>query len=90
MNLKEIREEITEIDEKIIQLLGNRFKLIPEIIEEKQKANLAIFQPEREKQMHQRYWTLALEQKINPELIRKIFDHIIREMRLIQEEILDG
>lgn len=89
MNLKEIRAEISQIDEEILNLLGRRFKLIPNIIEEKKKFGLAVFQPEREKQMHQKYWKMALNENINPELVRKIFDLIITEMREIQEESLD-
>ena len=35
MSLPLIRKKIEEIDEKIITLLGQRFRFLPEIIEEK-------------------------------------------------------
>ena len=89
MNLQEIRTRISQIDEEIIILLGKRFQLIPHIMSEKKKQSLAVFQPEREKQMHQKYWNLALKEHLNPEMVRQIFDLIIREMRTIQEEHLN-
>ena len=89
MNLQEIRTKISQIDEEIINLLGKRFQLIPHIMSEKKKQNLAVFQPEREKQMHQKYWNLALKEHLDPEMLRQIFDLIIREMRTIQEEHLN-
>ena len=90
MNLEEIRANITSIDEKIIDLIQQRFAMISDIIEEKQKTNIPTFQPARENQMHREYWSMAINRKLNPELIRQIFELIISEMRTTQEKLIKG
>lgn len=85
MDLEHIRNEINRIDTEIIRLLGERFKFIPEIAAFKLEHNLPVFQPEREKQQHTKYWNLAREHDLDPELVRRVFDIIIGEMRSIQE-----
>ncbi len=87
MELKEIREQITEFDNQIILLLSQRLSLVPSLISYKKKFNLSIFQPEREKQLHSRYWKKAIENHINPELVRQIFELIIEETRKLQLEM---
>jgi chorismate mutase len=87
MSLDAIRNEISKIDSEIIALLGRRFQLIPKIVELKKQQKLAIFQPEREKQMQKKYWGLALENHLNPEMIRQVFELIVREMKNKQEEL---
>ncbi|MFX0090956.1 MAG: chorismate mutase [Candidatus Hodarchaeota archaeon] len=88
MDLKDIRCKITEIDLQIIDLLSKRMSLAPTLVMCKKKHNIAIFQPEREKQIHSRYWKSAVGKKINPELVRKIFELIITEMRNLQYEVM--
>ena len=88
MNLEEIREEITDIDLSIIELIAKRLSLIDSIVEIKRANNLSAFQPEREKELQRKYWNVAVEKRINPELIRKIFELLIEEMRFIQERMM--
>lgn len=89
ISLMNIREEISELDSYIIDILGERFKLIPELIAYKQQNNIPVFQPEREKQMHKKYWNLALKNKVNPELIQSIYENIIHESRELQTQGID-
>ena len=88
MNLREIRDRINSIDYQIIDLVSKRISLVPDLTCYKQENNLTPFQAEREKQMHRRYWQIAIEKKINPELVRKIFDLIISESTKLQEEMM--
>ena len=55
MSLSLIRKKIEEIDENIITLIAQRFRFLPEIIEEKKKHGLRAFQPEREQQLQMMY-----------------------------------
>jgi chorismate mutase len=89
MTIKQIRSEIEEIDQQIIMLIAKRISLLPKIIDYKKQQHLNIFQPEREKQLFQKYWCLARERHLNPEFVRKLFELIIEESRNQQEDLLD-
>lgn len=90
MRFWEIRQQITEIDLKIIDLLSERMSLVPNLVKYKKENDQSIFQPERETQMHNRYWKTAVEKQINPEFVRRIFGIIIDEMRRLQYEVRDN
>ncbi|TFH30548.1 MAG: hypothetical protein E4G98_01865 [Promethearchaeota archaeon] len=85
MDLAEIRETLTHIDTEILDLLGQRFQLIPAIVAEKQKLTLASFQPEREKELFQFYETQAQQKGLNSEFVHRIFALIFDEMRTCQD-----
>ncbi len=86
MDLDEIRNEISEIDHQIIEFLSQRFSLVPYINEYKKENNISIFQPEREKQMYKKYWKLAIEKNINPDIIQQLYEIIIGESRRLQKK----
>ena len=90
MDLDEIRNKLTEIDLQIIENLSQRISLVPSLVEYKKDHKISIFQPEREKQMHNKYWRLAAEKRINPELVRKIFELIIAEMTKLQNGLINN
>jgi len=89
MELEIIRKNIQEIDTEIIELISKRLAFIPIISQTKRAKKITTFQAEREKQMYQRYWNLAVKHKINPELIRQVFDLIMTESRKLQLELLN-
>lgn len=49
--LKKLREEIDRIDLKLLELLNRRAELVKEIIKEKEKRNMDIFDPTRERKI---------------------------------------
>ena len=90
MDLQEIRQKISVIDQQIIDLISERIALVPNIVQCKKEHQLTVFHPEREKQLCSSYWRLAVEKRINPELIQEIFFLIFSEMRKLQEEKFQG
>ena len=48
MNLEQLRERVDELDEKILDLLNERMKLVKEIGLLKATSNTQIYRPERE------------------------------------------
>ncbi len=86
MNLAEVRRRINYVDEDIIDLISNRLNLVPSILQFKKENSLPVYQPDREKQLTAKYLRLANENDVNPELIQKIFNLIISEMRLLQAQ----
>ncbi len=89
MNLEEVRRRINYVDEDIIDLIANRINLVPALIEIKSKNAIPVYQPERERQLSEKYLRLAKENDISPELIQKIFNLIITEMRSLQKQKIE-
>jgi 3-deoxy-7-phosphoheptulonate synthase len=87
MNLDEIRRRIENVDQKIITLLASRMNLIPSLVEFKKEKQLQIHQPEREKEILEKYSLLANNYNLNHEMVQKIFELIITESRNAQKKI---
>jgi chorismate mutase len=80
MSLAEWRRRIDEIDRKLVELLNERSKCALEIGKWKQRANLPLYQPEREKEVLQN----AEQNNQGPladAAIRRLFERIIDEAR---------
>lgn len=83
--IDKIRQEIDQIDEKIIWLLSERFKKSLEIVEEKRKKGLPIFDKIREEELFEKIQKKAKKQGLSPERAKKIFLIIVHESRKAQE-----
>ncbi len=82
--LKELREEIDKVDERIIELLKRRLQLAQEIGKIKEGRGLQAFDLSREKQVIRR--VLELNQGVIPEdTLKLIYSEIIRACRASQE-----
>ena len=84
MLLEKLRQEIEKLDSQIIQLLNERAQLSLEILKEKQKSNLPIYNQKREQQVIQN----AIQQNGGPltsEQIKIIFQIIVESCRTIQQ-----
>ena len=51
MNLEEIRVKLDEIDKELVEVVAKRIALIPSVAEYKKENNVAIYDPEREKEI---------------------------------------
>lgn len=87
MNLSDIRNKIDEIDQKILKLITERNAVIPQVFEYKQKNNIAQFQPWREKEMIESKIKLARELWISEDIIKEIFELLIKESHRIQSKL---
>lgn len=85
MTLENIRKEIDLIDEQIIELLETRMSLVEKVISAKEKENIRVLDPKREK-----YILEKIEKKIeNPHYessIQSIYTEIMRCSRDYQEK----
>ncbi len=75
-NLKELREKIDEIDEKILALLNERAKLVIEIGRIKTQNRQDYYSPEREREIYERLTSLN-KGPIPNSAIRNIFREIM-------------
>lgn len=77
--MNELRKQIDKIDDEIIMLLVKRFEIVKLIGEHKQKHNLKVYDPEREKDIIQRLQSNDLSK----EFIEDIFNRIFQESKKI-------
>ena len=70
--LKKYRQEIDRLDDKIIILFNQRFKIVKKIFLFKQKNKLPLSDPTREQEMMAR----IIKTSIHPKVIKKIYSSI--------------
>ena len=83
MRIDDLRQRIDEIDERLVELLNARAGCALEIGRLKEELGLAIYQPDRERQV------LAHVRQVNPgplddEAIARLFERIIDEARRLE------
>ena len=88
MELGEIRQQLDDIDTRIMQLIADRVNLIPAIAHYKEKKNLPRRDEKREAEIKKKIKLFSRKQKINPDLLEKIMDLLIAESHRIEKEIL--
>lgn len=82
------RDQINDIDEKIVQLLAKRKILVLQIAQSKIENNQAIRDIEREKKMLQKLIILGKKNHLEAEYITRLFQLIIEESVLTQKKML--
>lgn len=77
MSLDAVRNEIREIDEKIIDLVAERQKRAAEVARIKQEGGLPIHDPTQRKVVLDRVFTYAVESRIDPVAVRRVFEILV-------------
>ncbi len=84
MSLENLRQEIDRVDKEIISLLNKRALFSLQILQEKKKLNLPIYNQQREEQVLQN----VMEENKGPlpdEQIKSIFHVIIESCRILEQ-----
>jgi chorismate mutase len=81
--LEEFRVLIDDVDRRIVGLLNERTRVVEQIGRVKRQAQLAIYEPKREDQVFANI-TSTNHGPLTEEAVRRIFERIIDEMRMIQ------
>lgn len=76
-SITEVRNEIDRIDAQLIQLLGERFGYVREVVKYKEKNDKAVEASDRRKTVidSRRQW--AEQQGIDPDVIEQIYNTLI-------------
>lgn len=82
-NIEEIRLEINNIDDQILELLNQRMECVKQIGALKQKTGTAIYRPEREKAILERL-SSSKTNKLSKEVIEAIFYEIFAVSRNLE------
>ncbi len=81
--LGEYRVLIDEVDRRLVDLLNERTRIVENIGRVKRHADLPIYEPKREEQVFANI-TGHNHGPLTPEAVKRIFERIIDEMRMIQ------
>jgi chorismate mutase-like protein len=81
--LAECRGRIDDVDLRILALLNERTKIVEEIGRIKREVHLPIYEPKREDEVF-RNVTDSNSGPLPAEAVRRVFERIIDEMRVVQ------
>lgn len=84
-SLQTLRASIDAIDEQIIQLIGQRFKVVRKIKAVKQSTNTEVLDPQREAKVLLRLNELSHKYVVPLEVITHIYDFLMSESRKMQD-----
>ena len=84
LNLNEIRDSISEVDEEIVQLLEKRFNLTLKVGKYKKNNNIPIFDDEREKIVIEKCMDMLEDSKYQ-NYLQKIYEEIMNTCKDIQK-----
>jgi chorismate mutase len=90
MSLDAARNEIQQIDERIVDLIAQRQKLAGQVARLKYEAGLPIHDTAQRKAVLERVFNYSVESRINPVAVRKIFEILIEMSEERQRECSGG
>lgn len=90
MTLDDLRRDIDRVDEVLVRLLNERARCVCEIGRLKKESKMAIYQPDREKQVLQHVRAIASEGPLGPDAIARLFERIIDEARRLERRVVHG
>ncbi len=76
-SLEEARERIDEIDRRFVELLAKRYAVVDEICEMKAEDGNNVKDPNREAELLDHVATIAEENDLSPDLVRRLYDEIL-------------
>ena len=83
-DLARCREQIDEVDRRLLDLLNERTAVVEEIGRIKRVLHLAIYEPKREDQVFRNVLTHN-RGPLPPAAVQRIFERVIDEMRNVQK-----
>jgi chorismate mutase-like protein len=83
-DLEALRHAIDDIDQRILDLVAERVKLVLAVGDYKRQNNLPVYDPERERALLDRLCKAA-PPTLDPDTVRRIFERLIDESRRIEQ-----
>jgi len=81
LNLKKLRKQIDKVDQKLIKFLKKRLEITKKIGIYKKIYQMPPCDREREKNLFQKIKISAEKLNLDPELIKKIFEIILKKVK---------
>jgi chorismate mutase len=87
--LSRIREQLDDVDRRLVGLLTERAALIREVIDFKRERTMGVVDRAREDEMLARIGTLATESGLDPRIARQVLRAVIDAFTLLEVEQLE-
>lgn len=87
--LEEYRQEIDDIDAKLIELLARRFQIVRAVGHLKAENDIAVVQSKRAEAVRQNAMDMAQAQDVNPKIVGDFYTAMIDEAHVIEHAIQD-
>lgn len=88
-SLSELRQQIDDIDDRIIDLLGQRFTIIHQVAKQKQAGNISVMQPSRVNEVKSRCKMRAQHKSLREHFVDSLFQAIIDEACWVESNYLE-
>ncbi len=89
-SLDELRADIDRVDEVLVRLLNERARCVCEIGQIKKERGIAIYQPDREKDVLNHVRGVGAEGPLGADAIARLFERIIDEARRLERRVVHG
>ncbi len=83
--LEALRRAIDEVDQKILELVAERVRLVLAVGEYKRANALAVYDPERERHLLERI-SHAARPPLDGDTARRIFERLVDESRRLEQK----
>ena len=88
--LEDLRKDIDRVDEVLVRLLNERARCVCEIGRLKKSQGMAVYQPDREKDVLRHVREIASEGPLGADAIGRLFERIIDEARMLERRVVHG
>jgi chorismate mutase-like protein len=88
--LAPFRLRLDELDDRITELLGERFAVCRDIAVYKRDHQMPMMQPERVQEVRQRYLARGVQANLPPAFVEDLFELIIAATCTMEDEIIDA
>jgi len=82
--LSRLRDEIDQIDDRILELVAERMRVALRIGELKRKSHTPVYDPERERSIYLRLCEKA-PKPLTADMVRRLFERVIDESRRAEQ-----
>jgi chorismate mutase len=87
-DLASIRHRLDLVDRRLVEVLGERARLITEVIAHKRARGLQVVDRDREEQMLMRIEALAAQGDLDPRIARQVLRAVIDAFTILEVEQL--
>lgn len=86
--LAELRKEIDEVNNSLIDTLTKRKAIVLSIAKIKKENNIAVFDKKREQDLLVKIQEISAKKGLNPEFVKKVFELILENSKEEQDEFI--
>ena len=86
--LERMRAELDQLDKQLLQSVRDRIRICLRIGEYKRENSIPMMQPHRVNLVHERACQFGLENGIDTDFLRQLYDTIIAETCRLEDEVI--